>query len=34
VDGVGASTAAKVDEILQKGTFDKLEELRTRAQAL
>jgi hypothetical protein len=34
VDGVGKSTAAKVDEILQKGTFDKLEELRTSAQAL
>lgn len=34
VEGIGASTAAKVDEILAKGTFDKLEEMRARAAAL
>lgn len=34
VEGVGASTASKIDEILEKGTFDKLEEMRARASAL
>ena len=34
VEGVGASTASKIDEILTTGTFAKLEEMRARAAAL
>lgn len=32
VEGVGKSTAAKIDEILASGTFQKLEDLRIKAQ--
>ena len=32
VESVGASTAAKIDEILATGTFQKLEDMRIKAQ--